>query len=112
MLRFCAGNFVSLSLRHQAYTSYQPGVLRCEMLNRDERDYVVEVLSAHVSLLQSPRETVAAPFVGTVFPQLLRTGYPREIVIDAVRLCLEDQWTHQPPWLWFQLAADAPHASG
>ena len=69
------------------------------MLNPDEKDYVVEVLSNHVAPLQSPRETVAAPFIGTPLPQLLRQGLPREIVIDAVRLCLENGWTHQPPWL-------------
>lgn len=69
------------------------------MLSDDEKDYVIERLVALVAPLERPRETLTAPFLHTPFPQELRQGFPRELVIDAVRLCLIDAWNHEPPWL-------------
>jgi len=64
-----------------------------------EKTYVIEVLIKWIAPVEKPRETLTAPFFGTTFPQDLRQGNPRELVIDAVRLCLVDAWNHDPPWL-------------
>ena len=81
------------------YCQHTPSVEKLQMLSTIEKDYVVEVLSKRVAPLQSPREAVTAPFIGTLLPERLRQGLPREVVADAVRLCLEDGWSHEPPWL-------------
>lgn len=47
------------------------------MLSEAEKDYVTEVLIDWVAPVEKPRE----------------------IVIDAVRLCLVDAWNNDPPWL-------------
>jgi hypothetical protein len=69
------------------------------MLSDADKDYVVDLLIQLVAPVERPRETLTAPFFNTTFPQDLRQGNPRELVIDAVRLCLIDAWNHTPPWL-------------
>ncbi|MGH9966689.1 MAG: hypothetical protein ACREBG_02485 [Pyrinomonadaceae bacterium] len=75
------------------------------MLPDEDKDYVIEVLIEQVAPLEKPRESLTAPFFGTTFPQDLRQGNPRELVMDAVRLCLVDSWKHAPPWLVLLLKA-------
>lgn len=69
------------------------------MLQEEDRKYVVEKLTKHVASLEKPRETLVAPFIGTTLADYLDPGPPRDMVLNVVRLCIADAWTHDPPWL-------------
>lgn len=69
------------------------------MLTDDEKQYLIERLTSHVAVDNTPRATLAAPFVGTGFPAALGEGNPRQLVLQSVQLCLADAWTNDPPWL-------------
>ena len=72
------------------------------MLDLPERELVFELLVAQVGPNDAPRAALAVPFIGTTFPAQLRQGNPRELVLDALRLCIANGWNGSPPdspWL-------------
>ena len=64
-----------------------------------DKDYVIQQLLTWVAGVEKPRETLTAPFFGTPFANDLTSGTPNEVILDAVRICLNDRWQNNPPWM-------------
>lgn len=69
------------------------------MLTEKDKEYVSEVLIKYVAQRQNPRADLVSPFFGTPFAIKLGQGNPRELVMDALRLCIGDGWNSDPTWL-------------
>lgn len=75
------------------------------MLTQEEREEIVELLLLDLTALAQPQSALRVR-VGPEFSELLPIdiGVLRDLVVEALRICVDDELRHTPPWLALLLA--------
>lgn len=69
------------------------------MFSPQDKQYIIEKLLRGLATSSYPRETLTASFVDTDLPLILKEGNIQEMILDAVRICIDDGWNHDPMWM-------------
>ncbi|MEX2233631.1 MAG: hypothetical protein WD824_15815 [Cyclobacteriaceae bacterium] len=69
------------------------------MITESDKELLIETLLITVQGLDTPRQSLVAPFLNTHIPGSLGQGTPRELVTKIISLCIGDSWNNTPPLL-------------
>lgn len=71
------------------------------MFSPEDRQYITDLIYEKLSRQDNPRQLINVPFKDTNFADGLTDGDSRKtLALDAVRICIEDAWAHEPAWMW------------